>query len=143
MKFKSAKELQEKINAYFESCWEEQWEEVSIKDSEGNKITKWEPLLNHKGEIVKVQTKPYTITGLALVLGTTRETLLDYQNKEEFSDTIRNAKLKCMNYAEESLWTPKIATGIIFNLVNNYGWQNKQEVDANLNLVNKLEDIIK
>ena len=85
------------------------------------------------------EKRPYTITGLALALDTTRETLLDYQKKDEFSeqdfnhnqkfsDTIHKAKLRCENYAEESLWKPKVATGVIFNLTNNYKrWKQKQE----------------
>lgn len=74
------------------------------------------------------EKRPYTITGLALALDTFRDVLLDYEEKDEFSNTIRKAKLKCENYAEESLWKPKVASGVIFNLTNNYKrWKQKQE----------------
>ena len=73
--------------------------------------------------------KPYTITGLAVALDTSRETLLDYGNKEEFSDTIKRAKVKIHKYAEEYLCSGKSATGAIFNLKNNWGWKDKQEVE--------------
>jgi len=76
--------------------------------------------------------KPYTITGLALALDTTRETLLDYEERDEFSDTIKRAKLRCQAYAEEQLFTNRNTAGVIFNMVNNYGWKNKQDIDNNI-----------
>jgi hypothetical protein len=114
LKFKSAKELQDKIDKYFSDC-DNTTEKVMLKS----------------GDVVDMPNpKPYTISGLALALDTSRETLINYADKEEYFDTIRKAKLMCENYAEESLWKPKIASGVIFNLVNNYGWQNKQEVES-------------
>jgi hypothetical protein len=71
--------------------------------------------------------RPLTITGLALALDTNRETLLDYQSKDEFSDTVTRAKLRIHNFAEESLWQPKVAQGVIFNLKNNHGWSDRHE----------------
>lgn len=79
------------------------------------------------------QGLPFTITGLALALDTSRETLIDYEKKDDFSDTIKRAKLKCHNYAENFLYTGKNATGAIFNLKNNYGWKDKTEQDLNHN----------
>jgi len=76
-----------------------------------------------------IQSKPYTVTGLAVALDTTRDTLIDYQKKDEFSDTIKRAKEMCHQYAEDSLFIGKNPIGAIFNLKNNYGWQDKQEVD--------------
>lgn len=77
-----------------------------------------------------IEKKPYTITGLALWLDTTRETLLDYQERPEFSDTIKRAKSKCENWVEENALMNKInATTAIFNLKNNYGWKDKTEQD--------------
>ena len=35
----------------------------------------------------------WTITGLALALGTYRQTLINYEGKPEFMDTIKRAKL--------------------------------------------------
>lgn len=76
-----------------------------------------------------VKEDPYTITGLALALDTSRETLLDYEDKDEFSDTVKKAKLKCENYAEKFLFKGKNVVGSIFNLKNNYKrWVDKQEI---------------
>lgn len=74
--------------------------------------------------------RPLTVTGLALALDTTRETLLDYQEKDEYSDTIKRAKLTIQNYVEEYLFVGKNVAGAIFNLVNNYGWTNKSQTDV-------------
>lgn len=78
--------------------------------------------------------KPYTITGLAIALDTDRKTLLNYEQKDNFFPTIKKIKQKVENYAEEKLYDKDVpTTGVIFNLKNNYGWVDKQEVDANVN----------
>ena len=105
LKFKSVEELQSRIDGYFNSCWEE----------------------DDKGK--RTQTKPYTITGLANYLDTNRQTLLNYEDKEQYFDTIKKAKSMCEQYVEEYLFVGKNTAGGIFNLVNNYGWQNKQNTD--------------
>ena len=82
-------------------------------------------------KVCKKEKRPLTITGLALALGTGRNVLIDYENREEFSNTIKRAKLLCENYAEESLFLGKNVAGAIFNLKNNYGWKEKQEIEHN------------
>lgn len=84
--------------------------------------------------------KPYTITGLGLALDMSRQDLINYSNKEEFFDTIKKAKARVENYLEERLINDNSATGIIFNLKNNYGWKDKQE---NINVGVSYEDYIK
>jgi len=77
------------------------------------------------------EKEPYTITGLALWLDTSRETLLDYQEKDGFSDTIKRAKLKCENWVEKGMLGNKVnPTAGIFNLKNNYGWRDKVEQEV-------------
>lgn len=105
-KFKSVKDLQDKIDAYFKTT--------------GNKLDKKGNVISHK---------PATITGLALALDTTRETLLDYQDKEEYSDTIKKAKLRVENYAEEMLYIGKAAIGSIFTLKNNFNWKDTRQTE--------------
>jgi hypothetical protein len=75
--------------------------------------------------IAEAKNRPLTISGLALALNTSRQTLLDYEDKAEFSDTIKRAKLKIENWTEEQLFTNKSVAGVIFNLTNNFGWQNR------------------
>jgi len=77
-----------------------------------------------------LEKKPYSVTGLAIWLDTSRETLINYEERPEFFDAVKRAKLRCENYVEEGALTNKInATSAIFNLKNNYGWVDKKEVD--------------
>lgn len=134
MKFKSVEELQEKIDAYFESCYEEVW----IQDEEGE----WKPVLDHDGNVKTRMIRPLTITGLAVALDTSRQTLLNYEENGQFFDTIKKAKEKIESFAEEQLFTNPRTAGVIFNMVNNYGWKNKQEHDQNVTVNSKLEDLL-
>lgn len=134
LKFATVAILQKAIDAYFESCWTQKYDMfgnlqyLKTKDEDG-KIKKV-PIM--------IQTRPYTITGLAVALDTSRETLLHYENKAEFFDTIKRAKQRCHNYAEESLFHGK-ATGPIFALKNNYGWIDEQTTNhSGLNLAELL-----
>lgn len=101
-KFKNVDDLQALIDAYFADCDE-------------NKI-------------------PYTITGLALSMGTWRIVLLDYEAGkydepgQKFSNTIKLAKAKVENYAEQKLFGGCAAAGPIFAL-KNFGWKDTTQVD--------------
>lgn len=78
--------------------------------------------------------KPYTVSGLAYALGTNRQTLINYESKEEFFDTIKGAKARIELFNEEMLYNKDVSTtGVIFNLKNNYGWKDKQEIEADIN----------
>ena len=85
----------------------------------------------------KEDRRPYTMSGLAYALGMDRTSLIRYGKDERFYNSIKRAK----EYVEQSLEerlisTSGVATGIIFNLKNNYNWQDKQEIDANVNTTN-------
>ena len=84
--------------------------------------------------------EPYTITGLCIALDICRDTLSEYMKNDEFSDTIKKAKLKVENYLEKHLITDSSTTGIIFNLKNNFGWKDKQE---NINVDTSYEEYLK
>jgi len=76
--------------------------------------------------------KPYTVSGLAYALNMSRQSLLNYENKEKFFDTIKKAKDKIEVQLEENALLGKYNTTFtIFNLKNNYSWQDKQEIDSN------------
>lgn len=78
----------------------------------------------------EVENKPVSITGLALALDTTRETLCDYQEKDEYSDTIKRAKLRVENFYEEKL-TFGAPAGSIFAL-KNFDWSDKTQQDTTI-----------
>lgn len=56
------------------------------------------------GHPITVNSRPPTVTGLALALGfTSRMALLNYQAKKEFVDTITRAKTMVEAYTEQRL----------------------------------------
>jgi len=66
-----------------------------------------------------------TVNGLCLTLGMTRETLLRYAEKPEFSDTIKMARTRLEHAWEQRLAGANVA-GAIFWL-KNQGWSDKTE----------------
>ena len=88
--------------------------------------------------------RPYTVSGLARHLGLTRKTLLEYQKKYggEYAVIIEDAKTRIEEFVEACLFKSGIATGTIFNLKNNFGWSDKQEVEHSGDANVKLEDLI-
>lgn len=119
LKFKSLKEVQTLIDAYFIEC---DPHVIEIQEVKNNEVFL---------KKIMSEQKPYTITGLALALDTSRETLINYEEREEFFDAIKKAKMKCQNFAENYLFSGKNPIGPIFNLKNNYGW--KDEIENNVN----------
>lgn len=85
--------------------------------------------------------EPYTVTGLCIALDITRETLKEYLKQEEFSDTIKKAKIKVENYLEKKLITDGNTTGIIFNLKNNFNWSDKQQIEHSGSVNNPFEGL--
>jgi len=96
---------------YFLKCdYETDEYDDLIEDDKGNYIKRKEQI-------------PYTITGLAMDLNTSRRTLLNYELREDFSGVIQRHKLRVENYSEIRLHTKKQATGPIFAL-KNFGWSD-------------------
>lgn len=82
-------------------------------------------------ELAIFHLQPYsrpTVTGLALALDLTRQGLLEYEEKGEFSDTVKKAKARVEQFIEDRLFENAPA-GAIFNLKNNFGWKDKTEVE--------------
>ena len=137
MKFQKLDELRAMILAYFEECaphWVDKEMYIDKKDKSGKPVIKNGVMVQDR-VVKKVQTqqKPLTITGLAVALGTTRETLLDYEKTysekyQDFSDTIKDAKEQIKEYAEMSLFGSN-ATGPIFNLKNNWGFTDEYKTE--------------
>ena len=122
--YNTKEEMQEKIDAYFNEC-----KGQMLKDDDGNVMT------DKHGCPIIVDSKPLTITGLALALGfNSRQALLNYQAKDEFNDTITRAKTRIEQYAEERLFDKDGANGAKFSLANNFeGWKEKRQIDADIN----------
>lgn len=133
LKFANAAELDRRIKAYFRSCdphiiTVKRLKYPTITDSKGRKHVDEYGIPEVIRQKVMSEQKPYTVTGLALYLGTSRQTLLDYEERNEFSDAIKEAKLKIESFAEMNLYGSKSSVaGTIFSLANNFGWKNKVE----------------
>ncbi len=134
LKFKSVKQLEKKIQDYFNSCFEEKWFDQPKRDKNGKKMIR----VGKRGEVHEieihikklVQIDPITITGLAVALDTNRQTLLNYEEKEEYFDTIKKAKNFIESLTEKGMMNGKInPAAAIFNMKNNWGWKDKTEVD--------------
>ncbi|GAA5075511.1 terminase small subunit [Lysobacter panacisoli] len=88
----------------------------------------------------EAKERPYTVNGLALALGMTRETLLRYGEKPEFSDAVKAVRATLEDYWEQRLAGPN-AAGTIFWL-KNQGWSDKTEQTITAEVVNKVERTI-
>lgn len=67
-----------------------------------------------------------TVAGLAYALDLSRQGLLEYEDKGEFSDTVKKAKQRIAIALEQKLYGQTV-TGIIFNLKNNFGWKDQSQ----------------
>lgn len=122
-KYKDVSEIEGLIEAYFADC-----ESHPMLDENGNVYT------DKHGDPIMTQPKPLTVTGLALALGfNSRQSLLNYQAKPAFVDTIKRAKSMVEQYAETRLFDKDGANGAKFSLANNFeGWKEKQSIEADV-----------
>ena len=85
----------------------------------------------------KVESRPFTMSGLANALGMSRVTLMQYEHRDpRFTNTVKRARAKVEQQLEEGLLTrERQVAGHIFNLKNNFGWKDVQEVEHTHTLV--------
>lgn len=113
--YKTVEELQAIIDEYFSYC-DNRIKEVHKPD----------------GEVYGYSNpEPYTMAGLAYYLGMSRQTLIEYKNKDEFSDAIKRAREKVEFDVERRMNDKDTFTpGLIFNAKNNFGWRDKTEQEV-------------
>ena len=109
------------------------------RDENGKEKFKKMPVLNDlKKQVYKTEYIEHpSMTKLAHFLKIHRETLINYGKDEEYIDSIKNAKETIESYLEDKLYGNNV-TGVIFNLKNNYGWEDRQKHD--LTIEKSLED---
>lgn len=129
--YTSVEEIEDKIERYFENC-----KGYPLTDSKGKQI------FNKFGSPIFVDVHPPTVTGLALALGfNSRQSLLNYQGKAEFMDTITRAKARVEQYTEERLFDRDGSNGAQFSLRNNFkGW--KEDEQENKDALAKLDEVL-
>jgi hypothetical protein len=122
LKYQTVEELDLAIQNYFAECDPHTTTALveTGRDSKGNML--------FDSRTVLTEQKPYTVSGLARALGITRDTLINYRERDEFFDSVQAAYERCHEYAESQLYG-RAATGAAFSLTNNWGWRNKSEVD--------------
>lgn len=113
--YTSVEELQKIIDEYFDYC-DNRTKSVFVKEI---------------GDNIEISyPAPYTMAGLARRLGMERRTLTDYAKKDQFSDTIKDAKSRIQEDVEIRLMETSNQSGAIFNLKNNFGYVDKTETDV-------------
>src|SRR3712207_3075543 len=122
LKYKTKAELDMAIQTYFDMCdphIEERMEATGV-NANGQTMFATRKILTEQ--------KPYTMSGLARHIGLSRQSLINYKERNEFLDSIVDAKARCEEYWEGRL-DSKHDRGAAFNLTNNYdGWRNRQEL---------------
>lgn len=116
LKYSDPEVLAQAIDEYFDHC-DNRIQQVYSKKSDG--------------VIEIINPEPYTMAGLAYALGIDRETLLNYAQRELFFDTVKKGRDKVQLDVERRLMEGQ-PTGAIFNLKNNFGYVDKQEIDQNI-----------
>ena len=89
------------------------------------------------------EKEPYTITGLAMALDSSRKALLEIEANydEEFGNAIKRAKLRVENDYEKALRKNGRA-GEIFGL-KNFGWKDQQNVQVDAEVKHGISDDLK
>ena len=86
--------------------------------------------------------RPYTMSGLAYSLETDRALLCRYENRDEFYNTIKNAKRKIETQFEERAingqYNPTIT---IFLMKNNFGYVDRTEQEVVVQEKSKAEKL--
>jgi len=130
-RFMSPQHLQSMVDEYFESC------NGPLLDRYGNLV------YDKDGRLVKTQVEPWTVSGLALYLGISTntlkkyrqgrvDTLLDEMRAETddymtFSSVVLKAKQKIESYAERRLYDRDGQQGARFVLDNAFEWVSRKE----------------
>jgi hypothetical protein len=126
-KYKTPEEMQRIIDLYFLAC--------KVRMTGNTDLL--EDLPEDDLLIVNdVEGSMPTVSGLSFALGMSRQALIDYEKKSEFLDTIKGGKQRIEMFLEERLYHTG-CTGTIFNLKNNYGWKDKQDIEMSGELNHK------
>ena len=139
-----ATEWADHIQEYIDSItyWETVTEVVDTGeyDEKGNKVWKEVPKLNNKGEPIKrlqFAAVPSTL-GFGLYIGMNKDEVSQHAAREGFDKAYKNLRDLIEEYTASQLMTRKNVAGVIFSLKNNFGWQDKKEVEVTSKT--KLED---
>jgi len=122
--FKNSEEMQKVIDEYFVWC------DNRIVQGYDNKTNE---------QFAYISPAPYTMTGLARRLGFSRESLSRYNEKDKFSDTIKEARIRVEEDIEVRMNDKNTFTaGLIFNAKNNFGWKDESKIENTVRIAKPL-----
>lgn len=113
------------------------------KDAYGHVVYEDRPVCNALGkEFYREEFLiPPTVLGLCQFLGIHRDTWASYCKNEEYSDTTSYVRGRLQCWREEQLLTRKDIAGIKFDLENNYGYREKQQIQVGGSLEELLREL--
>lgn len=134
--YENAKKLKAAVERYFRSITYERdviiYRRELSEDKEGNPFVKEIPefLLDSKGNPVKetVYREEPSIAALRLFIGVSKSTWAGYADDPEMTGVVAGVRDRMEARLEELLTTKNSVQGVVFNLKNNYGWKDKQEI---------------
>jgi len=104
LKYKTVKALKEAIDKYFND--------------------------EKEGALKKDKQPIFTMSGLAYAIGLDRKSLINYSNRDEFFPAIKDARERVEQQMEHNMLSGSgSTTGYIFSFKNNFGWNDKNEVE--------------
>ena len=112
-RFETPEALAKACKSYFNSCWRPK------VDGDGRLIR------TPEGKLVFEQYRPYTMSGLALFLGISSETLRKYGKEDEYTGIISTARQYVEMYTEEQLM--KGVNTAKVSLEHNFGWGKSED----------------
>ena len=89
----------------------------------------------------EINSKKPTIERLAVYMGVHKETIAEYENRKEFSVSVKKAKDRCLDWLISDGLNAKNPAMHIFLAKNNYGYRDKieQEITVNTGIAERLQ----
>ena len=139
-KFESVEELDACIEDYFSDC-----EAKPVLDKDGKQIT------DKNGNPMFFPSKPPTVTGLGLALNISPQTLCNYSDENyaggKYLESIKRARLRCLDYKESRLYDKDGVNGAKFDLINNsermggLRYADRQEINLDIAPITFVDDL--
>jgi len=127
LKFKTLKELQNKIDEYFDYC------DNKTKEIHSDKL----------GGAIVPDPEPYTMAGLAYYLDLSRKSLINYKRRGKYLHAIKRARRRIEADVERRMnGRDTFTAGLIFNAKNNFGWRDEKFVDKTVRKAKPLLDVL-
>ena len=116
-KYETPEDMQKALDAYFARC------DSVFRD-----------VLTKAGVVSMHDPEPYTMSGLCVALGMSREAWREYHNGDRgpgYTEIMDDAKQRVEFDMERRMYRKDTFTvGLIFGLKHNFGWRDNQELEV-------------